>query len=128
MLVEIMTGIGPVAVRQPRLHTKATRALQEIWAASCRRSNLGPAIGCFGARFVVRGDDLAADQHLAGPAIIEALDSTIVVPPGWIAGSRPLFFFKTRSLANFRRPDRGPRVRTRLAAGGGSLLRTRLEK
>ena len=30
-------------------------------------------------------DDLAADQHLAGPAIIEELDSTIVVPPGWIA-------------------------------------------
>jgi N-methylhydantoinase A len=30
-------------------------------------------------------DGLAAGETLAGPAIIEAMDSTIVVPPGWIA-------------------------------------------
>jgi N-methylhydantoinase A len=28
---------------------------------------------------------LAAGETFAGPAIIEATDSTIVVPPGWIA-------------------------------------------
>jgi N-methylhydantoinase A len=30
-------------------------------------------------------EGLAAGETLAGPAIIEAMDSTIVVPPGWIA-------------------------------------------
>jgi N-methylhydantoinase A len=30
-------------------------------------------------------DGLAAGETFAGPAIIEAMDSTIVVPPGWIA-------------------------------------------
>jgi N-methylhydantoinase A len=30
-------------------------------------------------------DGLAAGETLAGPAVIEAMDSTIVVPPGWIA-------------------------------------------
>jgi len=30
-------------------------------------------------------DSLAAGEALWGPAIIEAMDSTIVVPPGWIA-------------------------------------------
>ena len=30
-------------------------------------------------------DDLVAGETLAGPAIIEAMDSTIVVPPDWVA-------------------------------------------
>ena len=30
-------------------------------------------------------DGLATDTSLAGPAIIEAFDATIVVPPGWTA-------------------------------------------
>jgi len=30
-------------------------------------------------------DGLAPGTHIAGPAIIEAMDSTIVVPPGWSA-------------------------------------------
>jgi N-methylhydantoinase A len=30
-------------------------------------------------------DGLAAGETIAGPAIVEAMDSTIVVPPGWIA-------------------------------------------
>jgi N-methylhydantoinase A len=30
-------------------------------------------------------DGLAPGQHLTGPAIVEAMDSTIVMPPGWIA-------------------------------------------
>jgi len=34
---------------------------------------------------VHRRDGLPARETLAGPAIIEAMDSTIVVPPGWIA-------------------------------------------
>ena len=32
-------------------------------------------------------DDLIADQSILGPAIIEALDSTIVVLPGWLAST-----------------------------------------
>ena len=30
-----------------------------------------------------RRSELALDQHLAGPAIIEEYGSTIVMPPGW---------------------------------------------
>jgi N-methylhydantoinase A len=30
-------------------------------------------------------DGLAAGETLSGPAIVETMDSTIVVPPGWIA-------------------------------------------
>jgi len=30
-----------------------------------------------------RRSELALDQHIAGPAIIEEYGSTIVMPPGW---------------------------------------------
>jgi N-methylhydantoinase A len=32
---------------------------------------------------VVRRDKLAPHTRVVGPAIIESLDSTVVVPPGW---------------------------------------------
>lgn len=53
----------------------ARHRVREVWFAETG----------FAATPVHWRDDLAADQHLAGPAIIEALDSTIVVPPDWIA-------------------------------------------
>ena len=34
---------------------------------------------------VHRRDGLAAGASVAGPAIIEAFDATIVIPPGWTA-------------------------------------------
>jgi len=53
----------------------ARRTMREVWF---------PETGS--ARCAVhRRDGLAAGEGLAGPAIIEAMDSTIVVPPGWIA-------------------------------------------
>jgi N-methylhydantoinase A len=30
-------------------------------------------------------DGLVSGTHIAGPAIVEAMDSTTVVPPGWQA-------------------------------------------
>ena len=42
-------------------------------------------------------DGLGADTVLTGPAIVEALDSTVVVPPGWkISNDRMGFFRLTR--------------------------------
>jgi N-methylhydantoinase A len=53
----------------------ARRTMREVWF---------PETGS--ARCAVHWrDGLAAGEGLAGPAIIEAMDSTIVVPPGWIA-------------------------------------------
>jgi len=61
--------------RLPAPAAPARHGAREVWFAETG----------FAATPVHWRDDLAADQRLAGPAIIEALDSTIVVPPGWIA-------------------------------------------
>jgi N-methylhydantoinase A len=61
--------------RLPAPAASARHRVREVWFAETG----------FAATPVHRRDDLAADQHLAGPAIVEALDSTIVVPLGWIA-------------------------------------------
>jgi N-methylhydantoinase A len=61
--------------RLPSPAAPARRRVREVWFAETG----------FAATPVHWRDDLAADQRIAGPAIIEALDSTIVVPPGWIA-------------------------------------------
>jgi len=53
----------------------ARRTMREAWF---------PGIGSTPCRVHWR-DGLAAGEALAGPAIIEAMDSTIVAPPGWIA-------------------------------------------
>jgi N-methylhydantoinase A/oxoprolinase/acetone carboxylase beta subunit len=39
--------------------------------------------GAFGPVPVYRRDGLAAGERLAGPAIVEEMGATTVVPPGW---------------------------------------------
>jgi N-methylhydantoinase A len=68
-LPELLLGRFPTAAAAVPQRTR------EVWF---------PETG-FAATPVYWRDDLAADQRLAGPSIIEALDSTIVVPPSWIA-------------------------------------------
>jgi N-methylhydantoinase A len=68
-LPELLLGRFPTAAAAVRQRTR------KVWF---------PETG-FAATPVYWRDDLAADQRLAGPSIIEALDSTIVVPPSWIA-------------------------------------------
>jgi len=53
----------------------ARHRVREVWF---------PETG-FAATPVYWRDELMADHRLVGPLIVEALDSTIVVPPGWIA-------------------------------------------
>ena len=44
--------------------------------------------GGFVPATIVRRDALAPGATLAGPAIVEFMDSTVVVPPGWMLGTR----------------------------------------
>jgi N-methylhydantoinase A len=44
--------------------------------------------GGFVPATIVRRDALAPGAMLAGPAIVEFMDSTVVVPPGWTLGTR----------------------------------------
>lgn len=62
--------------RLPAAAASARQRMREVWF---------PTTG-FTATPVHWRDNLIADQSIVGPAIIEALDSTIVVPPGWVAG------------------------------------------
>ena len=64
-----VTGTSPVT------GNRAGQRAREVWF---------PEIGSVPCPIHWR-DGLAAGEALAGPAIIEAMDSTIVVPPGWIA-------------------------------------------
>ena len=64
-----------LALAQPPASAPACRRMREVWF---------PQIGSTPCPVHWR-DGLAAGETLAGPAIIEAMDSTIVVPPGWIA-------------------------------------------
>jgi N-methylhydantoinase A len=68
-LPELRLGQPPAPGRPAR------QRVREVWF---------PETG-FAATPVHRRDDLVADQSIPGPAIIEALDSTIVVPPAWVA-------------------------------------------
>jgi len=60
---------------QPPATATARQTMRQVWF---------PQIGVVPCP-VHRRDGLPARETLAGPAIIEAMDSTIVVPPGWIA-------------------------------------------
>jgi N-methylhydantoinase A len=48
---------------------------------------------------VYRRDGLAPGDTLAGPAIIDALDSTAVIPPGWVGAVDPYGFVHLRRAA-----------------------------
>jgi N-methylhydantoinase A len=85
-----LTAVGRLPVLQlGRLRSAAAPArprIREVWF---------PEIG-FAASSVYWRNELSAGQHLAGPAIIEALDSTIVVPPAWIATIDPGGYIRLR--------------------------------
>jgi N-methylhydantoinase A len=74
-----LTAVGRLPELQlgqlPTAAAPARHRVREVWF---------PETG-FAATPVYRRDELTADHRLVGPAILEALDSTIVVPPGWIA-------------------------------------------
>ncbi|WP_428535393.1 hydantoinase/oxoprolinase family protein [Rhodopila sp.] len=71
-----LTALGKLPdlkLAQPTDRTDARLASRQVWFA---------ATG-FAAAAVHWRNGLAVDAAISGPAIIEALDSTIVVPPGW---------------------------------------------
>jgi N-methylhydantoinase A len=73
-----LTAIGrlrSLILAQPPAAAPARRRVREVWF---------PEVGSTPCPVLWR-DGLAAGETFAGPAIIEATDSTIVVPPGWIA-------------------------------------------
>jgi N-methylhydantoinase A len=73
-----LTAIGRLpglTLAQPPAAAPARRRKREVWF---------PQDGSAACPIHWR-DGLAAGESLTGPAIIEAMDSTIVVPPGWIA-------------------------------------------
>ena len=73
-----LTAIGrlpSLALALPPATAPARRKTREVWF---------PEIGSTPCPVHWR-DGLRAGETLAGPAIVEAMDSTIVVPPGWIA-------------------------------------------
>jgi len=72
-----LTAIGrlpSLALALPPATALARRTMREVWF---------PEIGSTPCPVHWR-DGLRAGETLAGPAIVEAMDSTIVVPPGWI--------------------------------------------
>jgi N-methylhydantoinase A len=73
-----LTAIGRLpglALAQPPAAAPTSRRKREVWFPD------GGSAACP----IHWRDGLVAGETLAGPAIIEAMDSTIVVPPGWIA-------------------------------------------
>ena len=85
-----LTAVGRLrALQLGRLPSAAAAArprTRQVWF---------PEIG-FAACSVYGRNELSAGRHLAGPAIIEALDSTIVVPPAWIATIDPGGYIRLR--------------------------------
>jgi N-methylhydantoinase A len=83
-----LTALG----RLPRLELKqraaASRPLRErrVWFAETG------FVGCA----VHWRDGMSADATLTGPAIVEAVDATIVVPPGWVAAVDPRGYLRMR--------------------------------
>jgi len=73
-----LTAIGRLPrlrLAQPPASAPAQRRMREVWF---------PEIGSVPCPVHSR-DGLCAGEKLTGPAIIEAMDSSIVVQPGWIA-------------------------------------------
>jgi N-methylhydantoinase A len=77
-----LTAIGrlaPLALVQSSDASAARRRMREVWF---RETGYAPCP-------VHWRDGLAAGERLIGPAVVEAVDSTIVVPPAWIATVEP---------------------------------------
>ena len=73
--------------RDPFLSPSARRAPGDGDARSATRDVFFPAGGIVAAR-IVRREALGPGAELAGPAIVEFMDSTVVVPPGWALKTR----------------------------------------
>jgi N-methylhydantoinase A len=72
-----LTALGrlpALALAQPSRPEAARRGHRQVWFG-------GEAMDCT----VLWRDGLSAGEAIPGPAVIEALDSTVVVPPGWTA-------------------------------------------
>jgi N-methylhydantoinase A len=72
-----LTAIGRLpglALAQPSRPEASRRGRRAVWFG-------GQAMDCG----VLWREGLAPAEAIAGPAVIEALDSTTVVPPGWTA-------------------------------------------
>jgi N-methylhydantoinase A len=72
-----LTALGrlpPLALTQPARPGAARRGSRPVWF-------VGGALPCT----VLWREGLAPGEAIPGPAVIEALDSTVVVPPGWTA-------------------------------------------
>lgn len=72
-----LTALGrlpSLALAQPAVPDAARRGSRSVWFA-------GSAMPCT----VLWREGLEPGSSIPGPAVIEALDSTIVVPPGWTA-------------------------------------------
>lgn len=72
-----LTALGrlpPLALAQPSWPEAARRSSRPVWFA-------GAALPCP----VLWREGLMPGEAIPGPAVIEALDSTTVVPPGWTA-------------------------------------------
>ena len=77
-----LTALGRlpgVALAQPSRAAAAREGAREVWFPDV--TGQGGSVRCR----VVWRDGLAPDSVLDGPTIVEALDSTAVVPPGWRA-------------------------------------------
>jgi len=72
-----LTALGRLPRLELKQHAAASRVLRErrVWFAETG----------FVTCPVHWREGLAADTSVAGPAIVEAVDATIVVPPGWAA-------------------------------------------
>jgi N-methylhydantoinase A len=68
-----------LTLRQPASTGSDASSVREVWF---------PGPGLTPTR-VVRRDSLTPLARVVGPVIIESLDSTVVVPPGWCVQVNP---------------------------------------
>jgi N-methylhydantoinase A len=73
-------------IPMPRHGESASRRHREVWF---------PGTGFVGCLVHWR-DGLIVGETLTGPAIVEAMDSTVVVPPGWIATTDDAGYIRLR--------------------------------
>jgi N-methylhydantoinase A len=74
------------SLRQPAAPSAARRKQRMVWFAET---------GLVACPILWR-DGLAAEAALTGPAIVEAADSTILIPPGWIATVAPQGYIRLK--------------------------------
>ncbi len=83
MRVRAIAPARSVAVRDLAASFERAAKTAPRASAQVRQAYFGPQAGEMAARVVTRASLL--EGPLAGPAIIEEFDTTIVIPPGWRA-------------------------------------------